>query len=295
MTQHILAIDQGTTSTRCLVFDGQRRIIGTAQHEFAQHYPHDGWVEHDPEDIWRDTQAVLAGAMANAGITAADVAAIGITNQRETTLLWDRKTGAPLYNAIVWQDRRTAALCESLRAAGHEALVQARTGLLLDPYFSATKLAWLLDTIPGARARAEAGTLAFGTIDTFLLWRLTGGAVHRTDVTNASRTLLFDIHRGEWSPELLDLFRIPASVLPQVCESAAEFGTTSLLGPPIPICGIAGDQQAALVGQSCFAPGEAKITYGTGGFMLLNTGNQPAPAGGRLLTTSGQSNCLILD
>ena len=285
MKRHILAIDQGTTSTRCLVFNAERQVIGTAQQEFAQHYPADGWVEHDPEDIWRDTQAVLKGAMAQAGIGAGDVAAIGITNQRETTVLWDRATGAALHRAIVWQDRRTAPLCAQLRAAGHEAMVQAKTGLLLDPYFSGTKLAWLLDNIPGARARAEAGELAFGTIDSFLLWRLTGGGSHRTDVTNASRTLLYDIHRGEWSAELLDLLRIPASVLPQVCDSAADFGVTDILGLPVPIAGIAGDQQGALVGQSCFAPGEAKITYGTGGFMLLNTGSQPAPAGGKLLTT----------
>ena len=285
MKQHILAIDQGTTSTRCLVFDGERRIAGLAQLEFDQYYPAEGWVEHDPETIWRDTRTVIDGALAAAEISADQCAAIGLTNQRETTVLWDRKTGAPLHRAIVWQDRRTAATCEALRQAGHEPRVQQLTGLLLDPYFSATKLAWLLDAIPGARERAEAGELAFGTIDSFLLWRLTEGRVHRTDVTNASRTLLFDIHRQQWSDELLDLFAIPRAVLPDVCDSAADFGETTLLGAPIPIAGIAGDQQAALVGQSCFAAGEAKITYGTGGFMLLNTGGQPAPAGGRLLTT----------
>ena len=287
MNTHILAIDQGTTSTRCLVFDAERRVVGMAQREFAQHYPADGWVEHDPEDIWRDTRTVLDGALAAAALTAGDIAAIGITNQRETTVLWDRTTGKPLHNAIVWQDRRTAPLCAKLREAGHEPMVQARTGLLLDPYFSGTKLAWLLDNVPGARGRAEAGELAFGTIDTFLLWRLTEGTAHRTDATNASRTLLYDIHKGEWCAEMLELLRIPAAVLPEVCDSAADFGTTTLLGAPIPIAGIAGDQQAALVGQACFAPGEAKITYGTGGFMLLNTGGQPAPAGGKLLTTIG--------
>jgi glycerol kinase len=285
LKDHILAIDQGTTSTRCLVFDRQRRVVGMAQREFAQHYPADGWVEHDAEEIWRDTEATLREALARAGIATADVAAIGITNQRETAVIWDRATGVPIHAAIVWQDRRTAQFCAKLRDAGHEDTIQARTGLRLDPYFSATKIAWLLDNVPGARARAEAGELAFGTIDSFLLWRLTGGAAHKTDATNASRTLLYDIHRQAWSPELLDLFGVPAALLPQVCDSAADFGTTTLLGAPMPIMGIAGDQQAALVGQSCFAPGEAKITYGTGGFMLLNTGSAPAPAGGRLLTT----------
>ncbi len=289
MGNYVLAIDQGTTSTRALVFAPDRRVVATAQQEFAQHYPADGWVEHDPEDIWRDTlataRAALAEAGARAGLAAADIAAIGITNQRETVVLWDRATGEPLHRAIVWQDRRTATTCAALHAAGHEPLVQARTGLLLDPYFSATKLAWLLDTIPGARDRAERGELAFGTIDTFLLWRLTEGRSHKTDVTNASRTLLFDIHTQQWSPELLALFRVPAAVLPEVCDSAADFGTTTLLGGEIAIMGMAGDQQAALVGQSCFAPGQAKITYGTGGFMLLNTGERPVRSASRLLTT----------
>ena len=285
MGKFILAIDQGTTSTRSLVFAADRTVVASAQQEFAQHYPADGWVEHDAEDIWRDTLATARGALDKAGLAAADIAAIGITNQRETVVLWDRATGEPLHKAIVWQDRRTAATCAELHAAGHEALVQARTGLLLDPYFSATKLAWLLDAIPGARARAERGELAFGTIDTFLLWRLTEGRSHKTDVTNASRTLLFDIHAQRWCPELLDLFRVPAAVLPEVCDSAADFGTTTLLGGEIPILGMAGDQQAALVGQSCFAPGQAKITYGTGGFMLLNTGDRPVTSAARLLTT----------
>lgn len=281
----ILALDQGTTSTRALVFDADRRVIASAQQEFPQHYPHPGWVEHDAEDIWRDTLACAKLALERGGLSSTDIAAIGVTNQRETTVLWDRKTGKPLHNAIVWQDRRTAEVCAVLRDAGHEALVQERTGLLLDPYFSATKLAWLLDTVPGARAAAEAGELAFGTIDTFLLWRLTEGRSHRTDVTNASRTLLYDIHRQRWCPDLLALFRIPAAVLPEVCDSASDFGHTDLFGAPLTIGGMAGDQQAALVGQSCFAPGQAKITYGTGGFMLLNTGERAARSQARLLTT----------
>ncbi|WJT00461.1 glycerol kinase GlpK [Novosphingobium humi] len=285
MSGHILSIDQGTTSTRSLIFSPAHQVIASAQQEFAQHYPADGWVEHDVEDIWRDTLATARGAMAKAGMGADDIAAIGITNQRETVVLWDRATGAPLHRAIVWQDRRTAEICAQLHAAGHEPLVQERTGLLLDPYFSATKLAWLLDTIPGARERAEKGELAFGTIDTFLLWRLTEGREHKTDITNASRTLLFDIRKQRWCPDLLALFRIPAAVLPQVCQSADDFGQTHLLGGAIPIRGIAGDQQAALVGQSCLAPGQAKITYGTGGFMLMNTGETLTRSRSRLLTT----------
>lgn len=285
MGDYILAIDQGTTSTRALVFDAARAVIATAQQEFAQHYPDDGWVEHDPEDIWRDCLATARAALDRAGLTPEAIAAIGITNQRETVVLWDRATGAPLHRAIVWQDRRTAPLCAELRAAGHEPLVQQRTGLLLDPYFSATKLAWLLDTVPGARVRAEAGELAFGTIDSFLLWRLTEGRSHKTDVTNASRTLLYDIEQQRWCPDLLALFRIPAAVLPEVCDSAHDFGTTRLLGGEIAIRGIAGDQQAALIGQSCFAPGQAKITYGTGGFMLLNTGTTRVHSHNRLLAT----------
>lgn len=285
MSGHILSIDQGTTSTRSLIFSPAHQVIASAQQEFAQHYPADGWVEHDVEDIWRDTLATARGAMAKAGMGADDIAAIGITNQRETVVLWDRATGAPLHRAIVWQDRRTAEICAQLHAAGHEPLVQERTGLLLDPYFSATKLAWLLDTIPGARERAEKGELAFGTIDTFLLWRLTEGREHKTDITNASRTLLFDIRKQRWCPDLLALFRVPAAVLPQVCQSADDFGQTHLLGGAIPIRGIAGDQQAALVGQSCLAPGQAKITYGTGGFMLMNTGETLTRSRSRLLTT----------
>jgi glycerol kinase len=285
MADHILAIDQGTTSTRALVFDPARRVVGSAQRELVQHYPADGWVEHDAEDIWRDALALSQQALEHAGLSPDDIAAIGITNQRETVVLWDRTTGEPLHRAIVWQDRRTAEACARLHAEGHEALVQARTGLLLDPYFSATKLAWLLDNVPGARARAERGELAFGTIDTFLLWRLTEGRVHRTDVTNASRTLLFDIERQVWSSELLALFRIPEAVLPDVLDSAADFGTTRLLGGEIPIAGMAGDQQAALVGQGCLTAGQAKITYGTGGFMLMNSGDKPVRSRNRLLTT----------
>lgn len=281
----VLAIDQGTTSTRALVFDGARRVVASAQREFAQHYPADGWVEHDPEDIWRDTLQSARDAMAKAGLTAQDIAAIGITNQRETVVLWDRATAEVLHNAIVWQDRRTADICAGLQAQGHQPFVHEKTGLLLDPYFSATKIAWLLDAIPGARERAENGELAVGTIDTFLLWRLTEGRSHKTDVTNASRTLLFDIVEQRWCPELCKLFRVPAALLPEVCASADDFGTTTLLGGSIPICGVAGDQQAALVGQSCFAQGQAKITYGTGGFMLLNTGTTVARSRSRMLST----------
>ncbi len=284
--RHILAIDQGTTSTRSILFDDAATPIATAQAEFAQHYPADGWVEHDPEDIWRDTEATMRRVIAEAGIAPDAIAGIGITNQRETVVLWDRATGAPLHKAIVWQDRRTAAACAALKRDGHEALVRARTGLLLDPYFSATKLGWLLDHVEGARARAAAGELAFGTIDSFLLWRLTDGRVHATDATNASRTLLFDIHRQDWCPDLLALFGIPAALLPKVRDSSGVFGETSLFGAPIPIAGIAGDQQAALFGQTCFARGEAKATYGTGCFVLLNTGEEAVASDNRLLTTT---------
>ena len=282
----ILAIDQGTTSTRSILFDAAGRPRATAQAEFGQHYPNPGWVEHDPETIWRDTLATAREVIARNG--GALPAAIGITNQRETTLLWESATGRVLHNAIVWQDRRTADRCARLRDAGHESLVSARTGLLLDPYFSATKLGWLLDTIPGARARARRGELAFGTIDCFLLWRLTGGRVHATDATNASRTMLFDIHRQTWCPELLALFDIPAALLPEVHDNSAIFGETDadLFGAPIPIAGMAGDQQAALIGQQCFTPGMAKATYGTGCFLLLNTGAKAVTSANRLLTTT---------
>ncbi|HZF44647.1 MAG TPA: glycerol kinase GlpK [Sphingomonadaceae bacterium] len=283
--RYVLAIDQGTTSTRSILFDRAARPVAVAQAEFPQHYPRDGWVEHDPEDIWRTVVATAREAVG--GVDPAAIAAIGIANQRETTLLWDRATGAPLCNAIVWQDRRTADACAAMKARGSEPSVQARTGLLLDPYFSGSKLAWMLEHVPGARAPAEAGELAFGTVDSFLLWRLTGGRVHATDATNASRTLLYDIHEQRWHPELLALFGIPASLLPEVRDNSADFGTTDLFGPPVRIGGMAGDQQAALFGQACFAPGAAKATYGTGCFMLVNTGAAPVRSSNRLLTTIG--------
>jgi glycerol kinase len=283
----ILAIDQGTTSSRAMLFDRDGRPAGQAQQELPQHFPQPGWVEHDPEDIWRDTLAVVEGALADARTTVEQVAAIGITNQRETTLLWDRASGQPIHRAIVWQDRRTAALCDRLKRDGHEALAQARTGLLLDPYFSASKIAWLLDNVAGARDRAERGELAFGTVDCFLLWRLTGGAVHATDATNAARTLLYDIRRQTWDEELLALFGIPRAILPQVLDNDAEFGATpaGLFGRPLPITGMAGDQQAATVGQACFETGMMKSTYGTGCFALINTGNEAVTSKNRLLTT----------
>ncbi|MCC6306728.1 MAG: glycerol kinase GlpK [Rhodobacteraceae bacterium] len=283
----ILAIDQGTTSTRAILFDAALRPLATAQEEFPQHFPAPGRVEHDPGDLWATTVACARGALARAGVTAAGVAAIGLTNQRETTLLWDRATGVPVHPAIVWQDRRTAPLCDRLRAEGHEEMVRARTGLLLDPYFSATKLAWLLDHVEGARARAARGELAFGTVESFLVWRLTGGRVHATDATNAARTMLYDIRRGEWDDDLCRLFGVPAALLPEVRDNAADFGTTvpDLLGRPVPILGAAGDQQAAAMGQACFSPGMVKATYGTGCFALLNTGARPVASRNRLLTT----------
>ena len=287
MTPHLIAIDQGTTSSRAIVFRADLTVAAIAQEEFPQHYPASGWVEHDPEDLWRTTVSTLREAVAKAGITPADIAGIGITNQRETTVVWDRKTGRAIHNAIVWQDRRTAEACAALKADGQEPLVSARTGLLLDPYFSGTKIGWILDAVPGARLRAEAGELAFGTVDCFLLWRLTGGKVHATDATNASRTLLFDIHRGVWDDDLCRLLRVPVAMLPEVKDSAAEFGTTisDILDRPIAIRGMAGDQQAATVGQACFSAGMMKSTYGTGCFALLNTGTTPVPSKNRLLTT----------
>ena len=283
-TPLLLAIDQGTTSSRAIVFDADGSIRTVAQREFTQHFPAGGWVEHDPEEIWSATLAVTREALASAG---GAVAAIGITNQRETTVVWDRASGAPIHRAIVWQDRRTAAKCRALRDAGHESAVSEKTGLLLDPYFSATKLAWTLDHVDGARDRASAGELAFGTIDTFLIWRLTGGRVHATDATNASRTLLFDIHTQAWDDTLLQLFDVPRSVLPEVRDSAADFGTASpeVLGQAIPIAGVAGDQQAATVGQACFRPGMMKSTYGTGCFAVMNTGAEAVRSRNRLLTT----------
>ena len=283
----ILALDQGTSSSRAVVFDSDLRILGLAQEELEQHYPAPGWVEHDPDEIWRVTVATAHSAMRRAGVVANQISAIGIANQRETTLLWDRATGRPVARAIVWQDRRTAGTCAALASAGHGALIQARTGLRLDPYFSATKLAWLLDNVPGARAAAVAGHLAFGTVDTWLLWQLTGGAVHATDATNAARTMLFDIHAGVWDPELLDLFRIPPTVLPDVRDSAGLFGMTdpAVLGATVQIRAMVGDQQAALAGQGCFAPGMVKATYGTGCFALLHTGDRAVASHHRLLTT----------
>ena len=283
-TPLLLAIDQGTTSSRAIVFDARGAIRAVAQRELAQHYPAGGWVEHDPEEIWSATLAITREALTAAGGT---VAAIGITNQRETTVVWDRASGAPIHRAIVWQDRRTAAHCQALRESGHEPAVTAKTGLLLDPYFSATKLAWILDHVDGARERAAAGELAFGTIDTFLIWRLTGGSVHATDATNASRTLLLDIRSQQWDDALLNLFDVPRSVLPEVRDSAADFGTTSadVLGHAIPIGGVAGDQQAATVGQACFESGMVKSTYGTGCFAVMNTGKEAVRSRHRLLTT----------
>ncbi|MDP2227061.1 MAG: glycerol kinase GlpK [Moraxellaceae bacterium] len=284
---HLLAIDQGTTSTRAIVFDATGHPLASHQLEFRQHFPADGWVEHDALEIWWTVESVCREAMRKAGLRATDIAAIGITNQRETTVLWDRASGTPLHHAIVWQDRRTAAVCEALKADGHEPVVQEKTGLLLDPYFSATKLAWLLDHVEGARARAEKGELAFGTIDSWLLWKLTGGKSHATDATNASRTLVFNIHTQAWDDELLALFRIPASLLPEVKDSSADFGLTTadFLGAPIRIAGMAGDQQAALIGQACFAPGMVKSTYGTGCFMVMNTGQSVVRSQNRLLST----------
>ena len=279
----ILAIDQGTTSTRAMVFERAGRALAAAQRELPQIYPADGWVEHDPEEIWRATLAVCHQALAQVP----DAAAIGIANQRETTLLWERKTGKPLHNAIVWQDRRGAALCRKLEKAGHGPLVERTTGLRLDPYFSASKIAWLLENLPGAKAMAADGELAFGTIDTFLLWRLTGGRVHATDATNASRTMLFDIHRQDWSEELLALFGVPRKLLPEVRDCAADYGMSepALFGRAIPILGIAGDQQAAAIGQACFSPGMIKSTYGTGCFVLLNSGETAPQSKNRLVTT----------
>jgi glycerol kinase len=285
--QHVLAIDQGTTSTRAIVFDREGAPVATSQLELQQHYPRPGWVEHDPEIIWRDALQVCQEALAEARLEPAELAGIGITNQRETVVLWERSSGRPVHPAIVWQDRRTAGHCRRLIADGSEALVRERTGLLVDPYFSATKLAWLLDEVEGARRAAERGELAFGTIDSFLLWRLTGGAVHATDASNASRTMLFDIRRQDWDDDLLALLRIPPAVLPEVRDCSTLFGTTPapLLGAPLPIAGMAGDQQAATIGQACFEPGMLKSTYGTGCFALINTGDRPVMSDNRLLTT----------
>ncbi len=287
MASHILAIDQGTTSSRAIVFRSDISIAAQAQQEFQQHFPASGWVEHEPEDIWTSTVATCREAMSKADVKASDIAAIGITNQRETTVVWDRATGHAVHRAIVWQDRRTAEICAKLKAEGHEPLISARTGLIIDPYFSGTKVAWILDHVPGARERAERGELMFGTVDSYLLWRLTGGKIHATDATNASRTLLFNIHKGEWDDDLLKLLRVPRSMLPDVRDSSADFGETEphLLGGAIAIRGIAGDQQAATIGQACFTPGMMKSTYGTGCFALLNTGTTAVASKNKLLTT----------
>lgn len=287
MTQYILAFDQGTTSSRAIIFDRQGNILSQAQKEFQQIFPQSGWVEHDADEIWSSQIGVANEALARINLEASDIAAIGITNQRETTIVWDRITGRPIHNAIVWQDRRTAGLADQLKAAGHETLVQSKTGLVIDSYFSGTKVKWLLDHVPGARDKADRGELAFGTVDSWLIWRLTHGALHMTDITNACRTMLFNIHTGDWDDELLALLEIPRSLLPEVRSSSEVYGHTAegLLGARVPIAGIAGDQQAATFGQVCLETGMAKNTYGTGCFMLLNTGEKPIASDHKLLTT----------
>jgi glycerol kinase len=284
---YVLAIDQGTTSSRAMVFRGDISVAAVAQQEFPQHFPASGWVEHEGEDIWTSTVITCRDALERAGLKARDIAAIGITNQRETTVVWDRATGQAVHRAIVWQDRRTADICAGLKSEGLEATISAKTGLIIDPYFSGTKVAWILDSVPGARRRAEAGDLLFGTVDSYLLWRLTGGKVHATDATNASRTLLFNIHTGQWDDDLLKVLRVPRSMLPEVMDSSHRFGDSAsdLFGGAIAISGIAGDQQAATIGQACFSPGMIKSTYGTGCFALLNTGATPVASKNKLLTT----------
>jgi len=295
--RHVLALDQGTTSSRAIIFDETGQPVASAQREFRQWYPEPGWVEHDPEDLWRSARDCAREALRHSGLAASDLVACGITNQRETTLLWDRQSGEPLARAIVWQDRRTAPMCEELKSIGAESLVRERTGLVLDPYFSATKLAWLLDHIPGARARAERGELAFGTVDTWLVWKLSGTRTHVTDASNASRTLLFNIHTGDWDPELLQLFDVPRAILPDVYPSSHAFGmlAPSVLGEAVPITGIAGDQQAALFGQGCHRHGMAKNTYGTGCFLLLHTGSRAVRSENGLLTTAAAQVGRALD
>ncbi|MEK1894866.1 MAG: glycerol kinase GlpK [Rhizobium sp.] len=287
MSGHILAIDQGTTSSRAIVFDAGMKMISSAQEEIKQSYPQPGWVEHDPDEIWTTVVNTARKALANANVPVADIAAIGITNQRETTVVWERKSGRALYKAIVWQDRRTAEVCDSLKADGYEKLFSAKTGLLLDPYFSGTKLRWLLDNVDGLRERAEAGEVCFGTVDSWLIFNLTGGRVHATDATNASRTLLFNITEGRWDEELLGLLRIPAAMLPEVKDCADDFGVTDrdVFGAATPILGVAGDQQAATIGNACFKPGMMKSTYGTGCFALLNTGRDCVASSNRMITT----------
>ncbi len=285
--RYILAIDQGTTSTRAILFDGAMAIVARAQKEFQQHFPQSGWVEHDPADLWATTLETCRAAIENAAIAGSQITAIGITNQRETVIVWDKVSGQPIHNAIVWQDRRTAEACRILREAGHEAMINHRTGLLIDPYFSGTKLQWILENVAGAQERARKGELLFGTVDSFLIWKLTGGAVHATDATNAARTMLYDIRKGRWSKTICDLLGIPLQMLPEVKDCAADFGSVqpAWFGCAIPIYGVAGDQQAAAVGQACFEPGMLKSTYGTGCFALLNTGDTPVVSTHRLLTT----------
>ena len=287
MARYVLALDQGTTSSRAILFDRQGSIVAVRNQEFRQIYPRPGWVEHDPLDIWDSQIAVAKAVLKEAGASPADVAAIGVTNQRETTVVWDRETGEPVHNAIVWQDRRTADLCGDLKRRGREALFREKTGLVIDPYFSGTKIAWLLDHVPGLRQRAERGEVLFGTVDAWLLWKLTGGRVHLTDYSNASRTLIFNIHTLDWDEELLNELGIPRAMLPEVRPSSQVYGETdpALFGGPIPIAGIAGDQQAALFGQACFRPGMAKNTYGTGAFVLMHTGERPARSEHGLITT----------
>lgn len=285
MSRYILALDQGTTSSRSILFDHDGSAVAVAQREFKQYFPRSGWVEHDAREIWASQSQTIAGVLAKANASPTDIVAVGIANQRETTVLWDRKTGEPVAHAIVWQDRRTAEACAQLKASGGEPEITQRTGLRLDPYFSGTKLVWLLDNVPDARSRAERGELAFGTIDSWLIWQLTGGKAHVTDATNASRTLLFNLHTGDWDPFLLDMLRVPRACLPQVIASSGGVLSATVAGRDIPLTGIAGDQQAALFGQTCFAPGMAKNTYGTGCFLLMNTGTQPLASKHRLLTT----------
>ncbi len=285
MPKYILALDQGTTSSRAILFDDKQNIAAVSQKEFTQLYPKEGWVEHDPMEIWSSQYAVMMEVVAQSNIRAADLAAIGITNQRETTILWDRETGMPIYNAIVWQCRRTAPIVDGLVAQGLTAHIRQTTGLLPDAYFSATKIRWILDHVDGAQERAEKGEILFGTVDSWLLWKLTGGAVHATDVTNASRTMLFDIHKLDWDDTLLNALDIPRAMLPEVRSSSEVYGYTEIQGVKVPIAGMAGDQQAALFGQTCFAPGDAKNTYGTGCFLLMNTGDKPCASKNGLLTT----------
>ena len=284
---HILAIDQGTTSSRAIIFDADMQVKAVSQEEFPQHFPDSGWVEHDPDDLWSTTAGTCRAVIERAGLRPGDIAAIGITNQRETTLVWDKTTGKPIYNAIVWQDRRTAEFCRGLRELGKDTQITERTGLLADPYFSGTKLKWILDHVEGSRERAVKGELLFGTVDSYLIWKLTGGESHVTDATNAARTMLYDIHKGRWSSTICELFDIPMEMLPEVKDSAADFGMTraDLFGSPLPILGVAGDQQAATIGQACFEPGMLKSTYGTGCFALLNTGSEAVTSKNRLLTT----------